>query len=66
MNHKDKYFILYSNCEIVRGAKRSILVDLQLNRYMFIPNILCDILQLSRKLKIGEIKENPYEAVWES
>jgi SPASM domain peptide maturase of grasp-with-spasm system len=38
------YFSLYANCIPVKGASRSVLCDLQLNRYRFIPNLLYDIL----------------------
>lgn len=40
----ENHFILYSNCIPVRGASESIIMDLQRNNYLVIPNVLCDIL----------------------
>lgn len=45
----NKYFRLFSNCALVKGAKRSIISDLQYERYIFIPNTLYDILLFNQK-----------------
>ena len=37
------HFILFSNCIIVKGAKRSILCDLQKNKRVFVPNDLAEV-----------------------
>lgn len=38
------YFVLYANCIPVKGATRSVICDLQLNRYQPIPNSLYEVL----------------------
>lgn len=55
---KGKYFILHANCISVKGAKRSSICDLQRNRIRFIPNLLNDVLALSRKMTVAEIKSH--------
>ncbi len=57
MKKTHNYFLLFSNCIPVKGAQRSIICDLQLNRYRFIPTLLYDILQLTRNKKVTEIKK---------
>lgn len=57
ISKRKNYFLLYANCIPVKGAKRSIICDLQLNRYRFIPNILFDILTNNSNKKIEEIKK---------
>lgn len=52
-----KYFLLYANCIPVKGAKRSIICDLQLNRYRFIPNLLFDVIIENPNKSITEIKK---------
>ena len=32
------YFTLFANCILVKGATQSTICDLQINRYIFIPN----------------------------
>lgn len=55
--NNDKYFLLFSNCIPVKGFKNSIIMDLQKNAYIPIPNLLYDILNLDMKqLTIGEVK----------
>ena len=51
-----EYFILFSNCIPVKGVNRSIICDLQLERYGFIPNLLFDILKETKQKSINEIK----------
>ncbi len=40
----NKYFQLYANCILVKGASRSTICDLQNEFYIFIPNKVSDIL----------------------
>lgn len=55
-NLDNKYFILYACCIPVKGAKRSIMCDLQRGTYIKIPNALYVILQKYRKKTLGWIK----------
>ncbi|MGN7885434.1 grasp-with-spasm system SPASM domain peptide maturase [Dyadobacter endophyticus] len=48
---------LFSNCIPVKGYKRSIICDLQLGRYKFIPNDLFDIIQTYEYLDITFLRE---------
>jgi SPASM domain peptide maturase of grasp-with-spasm system len=58
MNYPDtSYFLLFANCIPVKGAKRSILYDIQRNNFEFIPNELYTILTKHLKKTSGEIKE---------
>jgi SPASM domain peptide maturase of grasp-with-spasm system len=43
-----RYFVLHSNCIPVRGIARSIICDLQMSTYYFIPNDLCELLESSK------------------
>ncbi len=57
MDHPDaSYFLLFANCIPVKGAKRSIIYDIQRNNFEFIPNELYSILTKCAKKTIGEIK----------
>lgn len=49
-------FRLFSNCVPVKGAKRSIICDLQRNTYHLIPNGLYEILSDHNDLTIEQIK----------
>lgn len=49
-------FRLYANCLPVRGARRSVLCDVQRQRYSFIPNQLYTILVDLRGRTVDEIK----------
>jgi hypothetical protein len=51
----DKYFLLFSNCIPVKGAKRSVICDLQTGKLLLIPNDLYDILEKHRKNTVKEI-----------
>ncbi len=51
----DKYFLLFSNCIPVKGAKRSVICDLQTGKLLLIPNDLYDILEKHRKNTLKEI-----------
>jgi SPASM domain peptide maturase of grasp-with-spasm system len=49
-------FKLFANCIPVKGARRSIICDLQLRRYDFIPNGLYHILTTMKNQSVAEIK----------
>jgi len=49
MNRQKHYFILFSNCLLVKGHTRSTICDLQEQRYKLIPNLLYDILSDNRR-----------------
>ena len=48
--------LLYANCIPVKGAKHSIICDLQRQNYIQIPNDLYDVLHLHKGKSIEEIK----------
>ena len=50
-----KYFKLFANCIVVRGYKRSVIVDLQRINVHFIPNDLDEILTKCKSVKIEDI-----------
>lgn len=50
------YFMLFACCPLVKGATRSIIYDLQRNKFKYIPNMLYDILVLTREHPIAQIK----------
>ena len=52
---KNRYFLPYACCVPVQGAARSILCDLQRGSFLFIPNILVEILELCREHSIEQI-----------
>lgn len=54
---KQNYFRLFSNCILVQGACKSLLCDIQLNRYKNIPNVLYDMLILAKDLTLDQLKE---------
>lgn len=51
-----EYFKLYSNCFIVKGAKRSLIFDSQKYQINFIPNDLVEIIEKTERLSIEEIQ----------
>lgn len=53
----DRYFLLFSNCIPVKGASRSVIVDLQREDMFFIPNEFYDL--------IKELNHHPYASVCE-
>lgn len=57
MMNNNNYFLLFSNCVAIKGSKRSIIYDLQLGRYKFIPNLLFDVLEKTDNNRIGDIKK---------
>ncbi|MDR0603438.1 MAG: grasp-with-spasm system SPASM domain peptide maturase [Bacteroidales bacterium] len=54
------YFILFSNCVIVKGHSQGAIYDLTRERYLIIPNDLIEIIKLAKKYTIKEIK-NKYK-----
>src|SRR5690606_28928955 len=56
------YFLLYANCVLVKGYKHSTICDLQLSRYLIIPNRLFTILKKLRKVPVNKvISMYPYD-----
>lgn len=52
----NNHFLLFANCIPVKGVMRSIICDLQLGNFKFIPNELYEILKLTEKYSISKIK----------
>ncbi|HEY1053755.1 MAG TPA: grasp-with-spasm system SPASM domain peptide maturase [Emticicia sp.] len=55
---KRAYFLFFGNCVIVKGANRSLLIDLQSSRYKAVPNLLVDILKENKVRTLEEIKSD--------
>ena len=53
--NKKPYFMLFACCPLVKGATRSVIYDLQRNKFKYIPNILYDILMLCRHQTIEQV-----------
>lgn len=52
------HFLLFTNCILVKGYKVSIIMDLQRNGFLPIPNLLFEVLNLDLRVhSIGEIKK---------
>ncbi len=51
------YFKLFSNCVPVKGYSQSIIYDLQLSNFEYIPNLLFDILIISDEMPVSKIKD---------
>lgn len=61
--------LLYSNCIPVRGAKKSIICDLQRSSYIYVPNDLYKILTEHKGKSVTEIKsayQNKYDDIIDS
>lgn len=54
----EKSFLLYSNCIPVKGYSRSIICDLQYNKYILIPNSLFEILHEFNGKSINDVLSN--------
>lgn len=54
----NKYFLCFACCIPVQGHARSILCDLQRGSFLFIPNILVEILELCRERTIEQVYEH--------
>ena len=55
---KDKYICLYADCIPVKGAIRSIIYDINMQEYKFIPNSLYAIITKYQNKTIEEINYN--------
>lgn len=65
-NDREEYFLLFSNCIPVKGTMRTIVCDLQLGCFKFIPNDLYEVLKLTKSKSIAEIKKvynNDYDEI---
>lgn len=51
-----EYFKLFANCVPVKGARRSVICDLQRHRYHFIPNDLVELLIKSKSVSVKELR----------
>ncbi len=49
-------FILYACCQLVKGASRTLICDLQRNKYHFIPNSLYHILTEDKRISLDILK----------
>ena len=54
--NSNNIFLLFTNCKVVKGAKRSIICDLQRGEFDFIPNGLATILTEHKRKTLREIK----------
>lgn len=59
----NKPFLLFANCVIVKGYKRSSILDLHKQEYHLIPNSLADIIKRHEGKTINDIKLIYYESV---
>lgn len=58
-----RYFTLFACCKLVKGAKRSIICDLQRNDFIFVPNFFFDLLQKDEnEIDLTQLPEH----IWES
>jgi len=59
MSHLEihKPFVLFANCVVVESYQRSLIMDLQLNKHIFIPNDLQKILTNFKGKTISDIQE---------
>ncbi|WP_134091886.1 grasp-with-spasm system SPASM domain peptide maturase [Olivibacter sp. XZL3] len=69
MIERSSYFNLFANCIPVKGARRSIICDLQNGVFELIPNSLVDILEEYRSKNFGNIldsfEENSHDTIYE-
>jgi hypothetical protein len=54
-----KPFMLYANCLLIDGDQRSVIVDTQIGKHYFIPNILGNIISTFKGRTISDV-ENHY------
>lgn len=52
----NRFFNLYSNCIPVKGIEESIIVDLQNNEHINVPNLLLEVLKKTRTSTVSETK----------
>lgn len=55
MKFRDKIYMQFANCMIVKGDKRSVVCDLQRSFFKFIPNELYNILNSSRFINLNDL-----------
>ncbi len=53
-----KYFILFSNCILTRGAIQSSICDLQIGAYALVPNFIADFLAQSRHISMEDARKS--------
>jgi len=51
----NKFFRLYANCIVVKGYRRSIILDLQEERFLYIPNQLYFLIVEEDKKTLNDI-----------
>ncbi|MEL6534359.1 MAG: grasp-with-spasm system SPASM domain peptide maturase [Bacteroidota bacterium] len=61
---QDKPFLLYADCIPVKGAKRSIICDLQRQSFQLIPNSLFELLEEYKGKSIADIKADYEETAY--
>jgi SPASM domain peptide maturase of grasp-with-spasm system len=61
--NRNHFFKLYSCCQLTKGHSRSLIVDLQRNKFHFIPNILFEILTEDQFLSFSLLKEKYFENI---
>ena len=52
---REKYFSVFASCIPVRGANRSIIMDIQRGSYIYIPNSLHDFLPYFKEKKLSDL-----------
>lgn len=53
----NSFFVLSSSCKVVKGLKRSLIIDYLRNELYFISNEYYELIQLLDRNKIGEIEK---------
>lgn len=61
---RQEYFRLFETCIPVNGSSKSIIMDLQRESYIEIPNILFEILAVNRNKSVNELK-NHYDNIYD-
>lgn len=54
---RDKYLLLFADCFLVRGARRTMIADVSRAQLYFVDSSYCDILRELRSNTIGEVRE---------
>ncbi|MBB4808240.1 SPASM domain peptide maturase of grasp-with-spasm system [Chryseobacterium defluvii] len=50
------FFKLYTNCFLVKGAHRSLIIDIQRNQYFFVPNAFNEVIAMSSDIGVEETR----------
>jgi hypothetical protein len=53
----NNFFILSSSCKVVKGLKRSLIIDYLRNELYFISNEYYDLIQILNRNRVNEIEE---------